>query len=71
MGQYNEAQFSPQQFEPGEWMKNDVSLEMLGIVGKRLCLTRRSLDIRQFHFGDLRRDGDKSWGEWALHTSCP
>ena len=41
------------------------------MVGLRLCLTRRSADLRQFHFGPVSRDGAKRWGTWALHLGCP
>lgn len=47
-------------------------LERLRVIrGQRLCLTRRSLDVRQFHFGSLTVDGRKRWGQWALHVACP
>ena len=53
-------------------MSNEIALVRLRVlVGKRLCLTRRSLDVRQFHFGDLTIDGQERWGEWALHVACP
>ena len=41
------------------------------IVGQPLCLTRRALDLRIFHFGRLRVEGKRTYGQWALHIACP
>ena len=32
---------------------------------------RRAVDMRIWHFGRVHVDGDRNWGDWALHVSCP
>jgi hypothetical protein len=48
-----------------------VNARLRQIVGQPLGLTRRTLDLRQFHFGPLTIDGAKRWGRWSLHIACP
>lgn len=52
-------------------MKHHVQRSLACLHGQELCLTRRALEIRQFHFGEIQGHGDKWWGKFALHVSGP
>jgi hypothetical protein len=50
-------------------LTNQAALEQL--LGKRLAIWRRAADMLILHFGEVRREDDKSWGEYAFHVQCP
>ena len=50
-------------------LTNQTALEQL--LGKKLAIWRRAADMLVLHFGKVRSEGDKSWGEYALHVQCP
>ena len=41
------------------------------LIGKRLSIWRRASTMLTVQFGSVCREGDKSWGEYALHIDCP
>jgi hypothetical protein len=41
------------------------------LMGKRLAIWRRAANMLVLHFGQVTREADKSWGEFALHVHCP
>ena len=41
------------------------------LVGKRLAIWRRVVNMLVFQFGYITREADKSWCEYALHVQCP
>ncbi len=50
---------------------NQVLLCLKPLIGLKLSLARRSMDMRNFHFGQLRRVEGSVVGEFALHLYCP
>jgi hypothetical protein len=41
------------------------------LVGKPLAIARHAADMLVLHFGEIRREKNKSWGELALHVQSP
>lgn len=52
-----------------EFIANQQALSAL--VGRRLSIWRRAANMLVLHFGQVTREDDKSWGEFALHVQCP
>ncbi len=41
------------------------------LLGLKLSIARRAVDMRIFHFGDIEADKNGTSGQYALHIQCP
>jgi len=45
--------------------------EIKELVGMPLSIVRHAASMLNLQFGEVEREGDKSWGQYALHIQAP
>jgi len=56
---------------PMNAVADQVQQHLRPLIGLPLSVTRRTADLRNFQFGEMKAVGIGTVGEWALHIQCP
>jgi hypothetical protein len=51
-------------------IQKEIEKQLSPLVGLKLAIARRAADLRNLHFGEIRKTTEGSFGDIALHIQC-